>query len=131
MVVSGSGMQRAREKGAAARTIVSEIYSPPRVNKLIRELRPKHVMPGFSFDITVVDPDGGMLWDFILPGKRPNARKQLREQKQYLLVGSPECKQLSTWQALNEARSKDIAATRRAKVASIEHLDFVAPLYEE
>ncbi len=65
--MGGSGTQRGRERRNAERTIVSEIYSPPSINKLIRELRPKHVVFGFSFDITVVDPEGGMPWDSSIP----------------------------------------------------------------
>ena len=129
--MGGSGKQRGRERRTAARKIVSEIYSPPRITKLIRELRPKHVMPGFSFDITVLDPDDGMPWDFSIPEKRAKARRKLREQKPYLLVGSPMCTQFSTWQYLNEHRSTDKAGMRRAKIAAIVHLDFVASLYEE
>jgi hypothetical protein len=74
----GSNKQHGRERRTASRTIVSEIYSPPRVNKLIRELRSKHILPGFSFDITVVDPEDGMPWDFSIPAKRLKARRMIR-----------------------------------------------------
>ncbi len=43
-------------------------------------------MPGFSFDITVVDPEDGMPWDFSIPAKRLKARMMIREQKPYLLI---------------------------------------------
>ena len=73
--MGGSGKQRFREKKTAARKIVSGIYSPPRVTTLVRELRARHVMPGFSFDIVVADPDGGMQWDVNIPEKRAKARR--------------------------------------------------------
>ena len=48
-----------------------------------------------------------------------------------MLIGSPSCKDFSTWQALNESKSSNPEAFRRARIASIVHLDFVASLYEE
>ena len=72
-----------------------------------------------------------MPWDFSIPAKRPKGRQQLREQKPYLPIRSPMCTQFSTWQYLNEARSTDVAALRRARIAAIVHLEFVASLYEE
>ena len=60
---------------------VAEIYSPPRVTKLIEQVRSKHILPGFAFDITVVDPDDGLPWDFNLESKRSKARAKIREQK--------------------------------------------------
>lgn len=128
--MGGSGKQRGLGRRTAARKIVSDIYSPPRVNTLIRELRPKHVMPGLPFDIMVTDPEDGMPCDFSIPEKRARARRKLREQKPYLSVGSPECKHLCTWHALNETKSKDFEAMRRANISAIVHLDFVASVYE-
>ena len=55
----------------------------------------------------------------------------VREQEPYMLIGSPACKEFSTWQALNMAKSKDKEAMRRAKIAAIVHLDFVASLHED
>ena len=48
-----------------------------------------------------------------------------------MLIGSPACKDFSTWQFLNAAKSKDPEAMRRAKTAAILHLDFVCSLYQE
>ncbi len=41
------------------------------------------------------------------------------------------CKEFSTWQKLNEAKSEDPEAMRRARIAATVHIDFVASLYEE
>ena len=68
--MGGSGRQHQREFRAAARKIVSEFYSPPRVTKLIRDMKCKHLMAGFAFDMTLVDEDDGMPWDFSVPAKR-------------------------------------------------------------
>ena len=53
----------------------------------------------------------------------------MRGQKPYMLVGSPSCKDFSTWQALNTAKSKDPEAMERARIAYVLHLNFVASLY--
>ncbi len=129
--MGSSGRSYRREAAQAARRIVSEVYSPPRVTKLIRETRARHLMPGFAFDITTVDPSDGMPWDFSLEHKRRRARALLREQKPYMLVGSPMCTHFTTWQRLNEAKSKDVVSMRRAYTAAVVHMDFVAQLYVE
>ena len=86
-------------------------------------------MPGFAFDLTVNDPDDGQPWDFFVKGKREKARAKLNSQKPYLLIGSPSCSAFSTWMALNEARSNDVAAVRRAKSRAVRHIEFVIELY--
>ena len=63
-----------RDSASAARRFVSEIYSPPRVTALIRQLKSRHVMPGYAFDITTVDPEDGEPWDFSRPETRQRAR---------------------------------------------------------
>ena len=90
------GKSYRKDARKAGKKIVSEIYSPPRVTDLIRKMRSRHVMPGFAFDITVVDPDDNMPWDFSLKEKRDKARQLIREQRPYLLIGSPKCTQFST-----------------------------------
>ena len=112
------------------RKIVSEIHSPPQATKPIKNLRSKHLMPGFAFDLTVMNDDSTP-WDFTDEKKRVKARARVREQKPYMLIGSSMCKDFGTWQRLSTAKSKDPKAMRRAKIASIIHSDFVAVLYKE
>jgi hypothetical protein len=85
-------------------------------------------MAGFALDLTVLDEDG-QPWDFSKDAKSTKARRMVREHKPYMLIGLPYCKGFSTWQALNLATANDPEAMRRATVASIVHLDFVASLY--
>ena len=59
------------------------------------------------------------------------ARRLLRVQKPYLLIGSPECKAFSTWMRLNRAKPKDPAAVDRARVRAQLHINFVVELYRE
>ena len=87
--------------------------------------------PGFALDLTVIDPDDGMPWDFEIKGKRDKARRILREQRPYLLIGSPECRAFSSWQNLNRFRSANPEAMERDRIAAAVHLEFVASLYRE
>ncbi len=54
-----------------------------------------------------------------------------RRQRPYMLIGSPECTKFSTLQYMNEVRSRDLSAFRRARAAAIAHLNFMAELYQE
>ena len=72
-----------------------------------------------------------MPWDFGIKSKRDKARALLRDQKPYLLIGSPMCTAFSQWQRLNAAKSTDKAAMERVRAQAIEHMKFVVSLYEE
>ena len=75
--------------------IVLESHSQLRVAKLISELRPRHVMQGFAFDVTTIDKDDGSPWDFSLESKRRKAEAMRREQRPHCCIGSPMCTQFS------------------------------------
>ena len=129
--MGSSGKSYHRESATAARRIVSEIYSPPRVTAPIRQLKSRHVMPSYAFDLTTVDTADGLPWDFNGPAKRLRARMLIRQQKPYLLIGSPMCTAFSTWQRLNLAKSNDRPAMERARLQRIVHTQYVAKLYGE
>ena len=67
------GRSYKRESSTAARRIVSEVYSPPRITKMIMESRMRHVMPGYALVLTTVDPMGSLPWDSGLEKKRQRA----------------------------------------------------------
>ena len=129
--MGSSGRSYRREAAKARRALVSEVYSPPRITELLKECRSRHVMPGYAFDLTTVDPDDNMPWDFSLEHKRKKARMLLREQKPYVVVGSPMCTAFCSWQALNESRSPKPAALARARAAAEVHMRFVAEVYQD
>ena len=131
MQMGSAGRAYRRDKASAARKIVSEIYSPPRVTALLRQLKSRHFMPGYAFDLTTVDPQDGKPWDFSCPHKRSRARELLRQQQPYMLIGSPMCRAFSTWQALNRAKSSDKAAIDRSYAEAVVHIRFVCELYAE
>ena len=58
-------------------------------------------VPGMALDLTTNDPEDGQPWDFSKAQKREKARRRIREQQQYLLVGSPMCTAYSSWQCVN------------------------------
>ena len=87
----GAGRSYARERRRAVqRSTVSEVCSPPRITKEIRE--GQHLVPGFALDLTVVDSSDGLPWDFSRKSKREKATALLRQQKPYMPIGSPACK---------------------------------------
>ena len=129
--IGSSGRGYRREAASACRRIVSEMYSPPRVTAELNKARNRHLVPGFALDLTVCDPDTEKPWDFTEKSCRDKARRLLRQQRPFLLIGSPACTAFSTWQYLNERRVKDLSKLQRQKVAAKLHLDFVVSLYVE
>ncbi len=129
--IGSSGRSYRREARSSYKKMVSEMYSPPRVTEELKKMRSRHLLPGFALDLTVIDPADGKPWDFSIPEKRERARKLIRQQRPYMLIGSPECTQFSTWQALNLAKSRRPEDMKRAKIKAIVHVDFMVSLYRE
>jgi len=125
------GRSYKREVRRGFKALVSEIYSPPRVTAELRRSKYKFMLPGFALDISGIDEDDGQPWNFCIAGKRDKVRRMVNEQKPFMLIGCPPCKAYSTWQALNESKSSDPAAYRRAKMQAGIHLAFVASLYKD
>ncbi len=119
-----------REHNRSFRKIVSEIYSPPHVTKMLSSMPGHELSPGFALDLTCTDPGDGKPWDFDLAEKREKARRLLRAQKPLFLIGSPMCTAWCAWQRLNNLR-RDPEITTRELVQARVHLDFVTSLYRE
>ncbi len=129
--LGSTGRAYRREVRRGFKAMVSEIYSPPRVAAELQRRPRRHLLPGFALDLTVCDPDTGRPWDFTREDCRDKARRLVRQQRPFLLIGSPACTAFSTWQYLNERRVKDLRKLRRQKVEAKLHLDFVISLYTE
>ena len=127
----GSGYRR--EARQASKKIVSEIYSPPRVTAELKRLQGKYrkLAPGYAMDLTTTDPLDGKPWDFSFLEKRERARRMLRRQKPYMLIGSPMCRAFSTWQFLNAFKAVNPEVVEKARKEAVEHLKFVVSLYYE
>ena len=118
-----------RERRAALRAVVSEIYSPPRVTAAAKLLPELKIIPGFALDLTTADSDGRH-WDFDDKTMRDRALQRVREERPLLLVGSPMCTAFSTWQRVNNAfRDPVVVAGEMARAR--KHLEFCVELYRE
>ena len=122
------GRSHRRASCSAARRLVTEVYSPPRITKLIRESRMRHVMPGYALDLTTVDPADGLRWVFSLRKERIRARRLICEHRPYFVIGPPQCKEFCTWQRLNEAKHPADGQRAAAREAAVVHLEFVSQL---
>ena len=67
-----------RERKRGLKAIVSEVYSAPRNTAAVKLLPELKLVPGFALDLTTVDPDDGMPWDFDNPRNREKALRLLR-----------------------------------------------------
>jgi len=128
----GSGKAFTRERRAACKKMVSEVYSPPRVTKTLEKLGNTQLLPGFAFDITTMDPDTNEPWNFDDPAMRSKARKLLETQRPLFVIGSPMCRAFCTWQALNRVKhAHSDERIKREMTRATVHLDFVIELYED
>ena len=104
---------------------VSELFSVPRVTKL---LRPSMSLgKGLTFDLHG-DADGRS-WNFLLAADRREALARIREQRPYLVIGSPPC---TAFSRLNDGwnyRRMDPAVVLRRKVEGRVLLEFAAQVY--
>jgi hypothetical protein len=128
--MGSSGRLRRKDGRTAIKKIVSEIYSPPRVTKILSGMLGHALAPGLALDLTCTDPYGGLPWDFDTADKRERARKLFREQRPVVLIGSPMCTAWSTWQRLNKHK-RDPEVVAREMVKSRVHLVFTMELYRE
>ena len=121
--LGGSAGKYKRERTAAIRAVVSEIYSPPRVTAAAKLLPELKIIPGFALDLTVADSDG-RLWDFDDVVVRDRARKRFFTERPMLVVGSPMCTAFSTWQRINN-RIRDPVTVQGELKRAKQHLEFV------
>ena len=77
---------------------ISELFSPPRVTHIATKIGLK---PGFALDLTQVDPEDGKPWDLSDAAKQAKAERMVREEKPFLLIGSPPCTAFSTLFSMN------------------------------
>ena len=118
--LGGSGWKFKKHRNNALKSVVSEIYPPPRVTaaaKLFPELR---VIPGFALDLTTADEDGS-LWDFDSKVMRDRAMANVKRERPQLLIGSPMCTAFSTWQRINNLIRAPVTVAAE-KCRAVEHL---------
>ena len=106
---------------------VAELYSVPRVTRL---LRPSMSLgKGLTFDLQG-DADG-RCWNFLVAADRREALARIRAQQPYLVIGSPPC---TAFSRLNDGwnyKRMDPEVVRRRKVEGRVLLEFAAQVYRE
>ena len=85
---------------------VVELYSQPRIvqEASMREYDGTRLVPGWSLDLTLNDPETGRPWDFSLHQVREKVRKMIRDTKPFLVICSPPCTMFSSLQNLSKSK---------------------------
>ena len=78
---------------------------------------------GFSFDLTVPDPDGP-IWDFRKHECRQKAFAKIRESRPYMIIGSLERTHFSSIQNLYMRTPEGKEKVERAREEGTNHLEF-------
>ncbi len=127
--LGGCGRSCQRERRRVARNMVSEIWSPPRITRLLSKLPTCALVPGFVLDLTV-DDENGEAWDFDRKYQRDRAMARVRRDRPKFLVLSPMCKAFSSWQNLNKI-NRDPSLIRAERMRAMIHLRFAMELARE
>ena len=106
---------------------MAEVYSPPRI---VTVAEAAGLRGGFSLDLTT--PYMGERWDFTKKSCREKAMELVRQDKPYLLIGSPPCTKFSILQ--NLVRGKGLTHEQRDKferdlAQAVKHVNFCVKLY--
>ena len=104
---------------------VAEVYSPPRVKQLAREMG---LRAGWSLELTTQDTDG-RAWDFNEVEMKNKAQRRVLIDKPLLLIGSPTCTMYSSMNYINNSRMSKEEVDARFRYAK-KHLEFSAKLYQ-
>ena len=127
--LGGDGAAYRRERARAAKRIIAEVYSPPRITDAARRLPHDGPGPGSALDITINDATGKP-WDFSLKEQRDQAERLLDDQRPLLLIGSPMRTAFSAMQAINRRR-RDPKVIQRELISGRLHLDWCCRLYRK
>ena len=116
-----------RERTKAPKTIVSEIYSPPKVTSVAKLCPSFGILPGFALDLSTSDTDG-RAWDFNHDDMQARAWAKIKSEQPMLLIGTPMCTALSAWQHLNRSK-RDATVCDEEMGHGLKHLKFCCELY--
>jgi hypothetical protein len=119
-LVHGASAGEARKK-------VTELFSPPRVTAELQRLPILNLVAGSTFDLRM--DAQGRSWDFLVKRDRDRARKQIEDEKPFLVVGSPPCTYYSILTQSNYSRMDPLKVARRKAEAKVL-LDFAMQIYE-
>jgi hypothetical protein len=109
---------------------VSEIFSQPRICQEVsgRTFNGETLRPGWSLDLTTLDPATGERWDLSRPEVQSRVKRLIRTTQPLFVVGSSPCTPFSPLQEISRAkRDADVMAEelRRGKA----HIRFCLEIY--
>ena len=67
--------------------LVSDIYSPPGVTKMLAHMSNRSLVPGLAFELATLDPYDGMRWDLSLREKQTKVLKHMRRAALLFVIG--------------------------------------------
>jgi hypothetical protein len=96
----------------ASGQVVTELFSPPRVNAKVHDTQDAGLIAGTSFDM-IVDQHTGASWDFLQADHRRRCWARLRIENPWVVIGSPPC---TAFSVLNRGLNRDrVPAERRER----------------
>ena len=101
-----------------------EVYSPPRITKMGSDMG---LHPAWALDLTVIDSEDGMPWDFNLPAKRKRAVELLDRDKPAMLITCPMCGPFTSLNYWNYQRSDESTVPQKLERA-LMHFKFTLEL---
>ena len=85
---------------------------------------------GMAFELTKLDEEDGLPWDFNITAKRNKARAIVQRERPLLLIGSPMCAAFSHLQRTNFAKLNKEQSDKIMQHGR-KHLEFSMELYKE
>ena len=85
---------------------VSKIFSQPRIcsEAAGRRFAGETLSPGWSLDLTILDPATGQRWDLSKPSVQSRVKKLVRDTQPFCVIGSPPCTPFSPLQEISRAK---------------------------
>ena len=110
---------------------VSEVYSQPRIAResSLRGYMGQRLQPGWSLDLTRLDPLTGLPWDLSCVRVQRRVLKMVEKDQPLFLIGSPPCTVFSNLQNLSRGKQDAAVVAEELRVGRL-HLEFCAKLYE-
>ena len=115
---------RAKSMNANGKHDIAEVYSPPRMTEMARQM---NLRPGWALDLTEIDEDDGLPWDLSTEQKRRKAKEKVDRDKPFMLILCPMCGPFSSAQNFNYINmSEQDVKDKMAK--AMEHIKFAVEL---
>ena len=110
---------------------VCEVFSQPRVCHEAEGMDKETdvLTPGWSLDLTTVDPLNGRPWDLSVPTVQSRVRKLVRDTRPFCIVGSPPCTAFSPLQEISRAKRDPKKMLKELDMAK-KHVKFCVELYK-